>query len=233
MVWREYALIVSFVFLVEISVQSSFLQLAEKNLASHMILEHAVFFAIGAMSVMVAETALRLASSKIKLAASNQDKRKQKLMNTGYIAIQTWTIILRRVFGLDRKYWFIWVIIPSALLGFWHYPPIFDLASANLGIHILQHISFIAVGATGFVAIRLIGESFRIILLFALCSMMGFAGLMFSILNERVYLFYSVQDHNDAGTYMLILSIVILVVCLPLYLVHRTIFHIKATRIAG
>ena len=64
--------------------------------------------------------------------------------------------------------------------------------------------SFIVVGAVGFLAARSLGESFKLFALFALNGIMGFAGLMLSIMDTPIYLVYSVHSHNNAGIWMLI-----------------------------
>ena len=77
-------------------------------------------------------------------------------------------------------------------------------------MHVLQYFSFIAVGAAGFLAIRTMGDS-STILIFFMGGMMGFSELIFAMLTERFYLFYSVNDHNIAGAYMIIMSILFIV----------------------
>ena len=57
---RGYCLIGIFGILVFISVQPTFLEFTERDLAYHMTFEHALFFVIGAMSIQVAETVLKL-----------------------------------------------------------------------------------------------------------------------------------------------------------------------------
>jgi hypothetical protein len=94
-------------------------------------------------------------------------------------------------------------------------------------MHILQHISFITVEATGFIALRTLGESFKIIILITLNAIMAFTGLLFSVTTDPVYSFYSINGHNEAGTYMLITCIqLLLIIGLPAYLIHRALFHI-------
>jgi hypothetical protein len=57
---------------------------------------------------------------------------------------------------------------------------------------------------------------------------MGFAGLLFSVITDPVYSLYSsVSGHNEAGNYMLITCILLLLIGLPAYLVHRALFHIR------
>ena len=53
---------------------------------------------------------------------------------------------------------------------------------------------------------------------------MGLAGLMFSVLDKPVYLVYSVKSHNNTGTWMLIMCIVLLVIVLLFYLIKRALF---------
>ncbi|HYT44810.1 MAG TPA: hypothetical protein VEP90_20955, partial [Methylomirabilota bacterium] len=63
--------------------------------------------------------------------------------------------------------------------------------------------------------------------LFALNGMMGFVGLMFSVLDKPIYLVYSVNSHNTAGIWMLIMCIVLLVIVLPAYLIKRALFYAR------
>lgn len=79
-------------------------------------------------------------------------------------------------------------------------------------------------------AVRMLGGSFPIILLFFLIGMMGFPGLVFSVLDDKVYIAYSVPDHNKAGDYMIIVCILMLLVGLPLYLIGKTVLYAKAAR---
>ena len=213
---RGYCLIGIFGILVFISVQPTFLEFTERDLAYHMTFEHALFFVIGAMSIQVAETVLKL---------SNRYRNGVDQKKLGFI-ISIWTTILRKFFTLN-KYGYVWVIAAIGLLTFWHIPWVFDYAELHKQAHIAEHMSFIAVGAMGFMAVRSLGESFKILALFALNGVMGFTGLMFSILNEPIYRVYSVSSHNNAGTYMLVSCIVILLVVLPGYLIYRTLFHIR------
>lgn len=120
-----------------------------------------------------------------------------------------------------------WLSIPILLLAVWHYPPLFDYAVLHANVHILQHISFIVVGATAFIALRTLGESFKIITLIALNAAMAFGGLLLSVTTDPVYSVYSVNGHNEAGNYMLVTCILLLVIGLPAYLIHRAFIHIR------
>jgi hypothetical protein len=84
------------------------------------------------------------------------------------------------------------------------------------------------VGACGLIAIRSLGESFMFFVLFSLIGMMGLGGLEFTLIESKIYSVYSINSHNNAGNYMLITSIMLLLVGLPTYLIHRTLLHIRA-----
>ena len=219
---HNYLLIGTFCILIFILVQPSFLEFTERDLAYHMTIEHTLFFIIGIMSVQVAETVLKLLNSCKKKNNNNNG-----LMNSVFsVIVSLWTKMLRKIFTVNQ-YGLIWVIIAVALLTFWHIPAIFDYAELNPPVHIAQHISFIVVGALGFLAARSLGESFTLLALFGLNGVMGFAGLMFSLLNKPIYLVYSISSHNNAGTFMLICCILLLLVILPAYLIRRTLFHMQ------
>ena len=87
--------------------------------------------------------------------------------------------------------------------------------------------SFIVVGAVGFLAARSLGESFKLFALFALNGIMGFAGLMLSVMDTSIYLVYSVHSHNNAGIWMLIMCIVLLVIVIPVYVIKRALFYAR------
>ncbi|HZD35375.1 MAG TPA: DUF1404 family protein [Nitrososphaeraceae archaeon] len=199
-----------------------------------MIIEHMLFFAIGALSVIIAEIFLR------EINVSNRQyvgKVKREELKAGSITasvhlasteiIQYWTQFLRKIFRLNKYPW-IWIIFALLLMVVWHIPYVFDYAFTHSMAHVLQHISFVAVGAAIFVTIRILGESFNLFLLLSLIGMMGFAGLIFLILDSQVYQVYSIKSHHDAGIYMIITSILLLLVITPIYLIRRTIFHLKA-----
>jgi uncharacterized protein DUF1404 len=212
-------LIGTFCILMFILVQPAFLEFTEQNLAYHMTIEHTLFFVIGVMSVQVAETVLKLFNSYKK----NDHETRNSVLS---VLVSLWTKMLRKIFTIN-KYGLIWVIVAVGLLTFWHIPAIFDYTELNPPVHIAQHISFILVGAMGFLAARSLGESFTLLALFGLNGVMGFAGLMFSLLDKPIYLVYSVSSHNNAGTFMLVCCILLLLVIFPAYLIRRTLFHMR------
>ena len=229
---RRYVLIASFIILIIVSIQEPLLEAVERDLGTHMIIEHAIFFLLGALSVIVLEILLRalvLYAKKNKINNISGDEKDSGNSNgqyTGLIIIDYWSMFLRKIFFLNRDgIW--WLTIAVILMAIWHIPAIFDFASINDFAHIIQHFSFIIVGACGYLAMRIIRELFNIILLFSLIGMMGFAGLTLTVLDSPVYVVYSLSSHNNAGAYMIILSIVLALIIFPAYLIQRTIFHLR------
>lgn len=219
---RDYFLIVAFGILILILVQPAFLEFTERDLAYHMTIEHTLFFVIGAMSVQVAETILKL---------SNPYRNSRGHFKLG-ILISLWTRLLRKLFSINR-YGYVWIVIAIGLLTFWHIPWVFDYAELDSQVHIAEHLSFILVGVMGLLAARSLGDSFKLFTLFALNGIMGFAGLMFSVLDKPIYLVYSVNSHHNAGTYMLVSCILLLLVVFPTYLIRRTLFYIRVRQSAS
>jgi hypothetical protein len=148
-----------------------------------------------------------------------------------FATVYKWKYLLSKIFSINRSgYRYIWIISSVFILAVWHVPSLFDFAEQHIQVHIAQHISFIIVGATGYLAIRSFGESFNLFLLLTLMCMMGFEGLLLSVTQTSAYTVYSLHDHNDAGTYMILISILMLLIGFPAYLIHRALFH---TRIAA
>jgi hypothetical protein len=226
---RDLILVILFVSLATISLQEQVLTEVEADLGNHMIIEHLIFFSLGILSIMISERFL-------KLLVSSDNNTKHQIMNKtsrnydNHLIpklVYYWKGILKSIF-LVNKYGFIWIIITIVLITIWHIPTIFDLATLYAPVHILQHVSFILVGACGFMALRTLGESFMLFALFSLIGMMGLSGLMFTLVDSKIYYEYSVSSHINAGNYMLISSIVLLIIGLPAYLIHRTFLHLKA-----
>ncbi len=189
-----------------------------------MIIEHALYFTIGALSIIVSECLLKMVTVHERRVKRGIDA----VEGLESILVRKWTSVLRKIFSLN-KYGLIWIAIATFLLVFWHLPLFFNLASESRSVHMLQHISFIVVGAAAFLAIRSLGDSSTIFILFSMTGMMGFSGLVFVILTERVYLFYSVDNHNTAGAYMIITSILFLLVVLPVIIIKKTLHHVNVS----
>ena len=235
----EFAKIIKYYFpivllgiLVAVSFQESLLEQIEKDLSGHMILEHPLFFLLGALSVIVAERFLKLLVSTQRKGSNAVYRSNGRGQDERYhlrtMLITYWSKFLRGIFSANR-YGLFWVAITVILMTFWHTPWVFDFASLHDATHILQHLSFVIVGAAGFLAMRALGESFNLFLLLSLIGMMGFLGLIFSLSDDQIYTVYSLESHNRAGTFMIILSLLILIIALPVYLIKRTLFHVSAS----
>jgi len=218
---KTWAYLTILVVLLVISSQESILDPLESDLGSHMIFEHALYFSIGALSIILAERFLKVVTAYQRIAGQRLDT----IAKIDSLLVRKWTHVLRRVFFLN-KYGFIWIAIAASLLIIWHLPWLFNLASESRNIHVLQHISFIAVGAVGFLAIRSLGDHSTIFILFSMAGMMGFSGLVFAMLTERVYLFYDLHNHNTAGAYMIITSIILIIIILPAFIIKRALYHV-------
>jgi hypothetical protein len=216
-------LIVCFAGLFIISLQPFLLVSMENELAYHMIVEHSIFFLLGAISVNVAEMILKA----LVIYQRKQKKTLYQIQNNIISrSIYGWSFFLRNIFK-TKRIGYIWIIVSILILGFWHLPFIFDYSEMHPIVHMMQHISFIFVGVTGFLSIRALGESYQIFLILVLSGMMGFVGLIFSILDNSIYTVYSITGHNYAGTAMVIVSIILLVVALPSFAIKKTISYAK------
>jgi cytochrome c oxidase assembly factor CtaG len=211
-------------FLLIISFQEWILESLENELGYHMIFEHTMFFLIGYLSV----NALELLIKFIKI---NIDKKKNKKFYEITLSQlnQYWILFLRKIFYKLNKKWIILFIFIVMLMSIWHVPQIFDFATFNPNIHLLQHFSFIIVGILLFVSIRLSSESTSIFYLLSSIGMMAFSGLILASTNDSIYTSYSIDSHHTSGNYMFLLTILIALVLFPCYLVHRTLFHIRQT----
>lgn len=219
---RSIVTITILAFLLIISFQEWILVLLENDLGYHMIFEHAIFFSIGYLSVPASELL-------IKYIKINMDKKKDKKNYEIVLSkfIQYWTLFLSTIFFNLNKKWIILFIFIVILMLIWHIPDIFDYATFNPHIHILQHFSFIIVGILLFVSIRLSYESNSIFYLLSSIGMMVLSGLILATTNDIIYTSYSIDSHHTSGNYMFILTILIGLVVFPFYLIQRTLFHIR------
>ena len=222
-----YLLIIGFIGLIVISLQSFVMIPLEKELAYHMIIEHCIFFLLGATSIKIAELFLKILviyGKKQKNNVKNPNDNNKKSIILKLITL--WTRMLRKIFKI-KKIGFVWMMITILILTFWHIPFVFDYSEMHANVHVLQHISFIVVGMTGFLSLRALGESYKIFLLLVLAGMMGFIGLIFSVLDTPIFEVYSVISHNYAGTYMVVVSLILLLLGLPFYIIKKTISYAK------
>lgn len=229
----DYIIIAIFILLVLLSLNETVMFHLEKDLGNHMIIEHILFFSIGALSVCLAERILKIMIRNDKKSFTMaRSKYSHSGTRTMTVTIRYWKSILRRVFKLNMHPW-AWIAITCSLIFVWHVPQMFDYASTHVPLHVMQHLSFIAVGAAGFMVIRLLGESFNLFLIFSLIGMMGFGGLIFAISDSQVYGVYSIPSHQNAGIYMIISCLILLLVIMPAYLIRRTLFHLNSSRLSS
>ncbi len=219
---RSIVTITILAFLLIISFQEWILVLLENDLGYHMIFEHAIFFSIGYLSVYASELLIKYI--KINMDKKN-DKKNYEIVLSKFI--QYWTLFLSTIFFNLNKKWIILFIFIVILMLIWHIPDIFDYATFNPNIHILQHFSFIIVGILLFVSIRLSYESNSIFYLLSSIGMMVLSGLILATTNDIIYTAYSIDSHHTSGNYMFILTILIGFVVFPFYLIQRTLFHIR------
>ena len=209
--------------LIIISFQDTVLISLESDLGNHMILEHTLFFLMGYLGIRTSEIILKIFFAKIKNNNVDYDAKgstwQQSLM-------KCWTGIIRYLFAINRSP-FLPLVSAIILLIFWHVPTVFDYAVFDGKVHILQHLSFILVGMLLFLCTRQLGESLTLYLLVSSVGMMILSGLVLALANGRIYVPYTISSHNVAGEYMLAMSIAIAVIFLPVYLIRRTLLHIR------
>ena len=211
--------------------QNNMVETLEKNLSFHMIVEHLIFFIAGISLVLGNELLLRLINRSMLFSLKEKKQKQIKSNNfSSFLVLKTllkkWKSLLQIIFLLNR-YPILWIIIAIILMVFWHIPIYFDFSALDNFTHILQHISFMVVDVSIFLAIRNFGESFTLILLISLIGMMGLAGLFFSVINDNIYMVYDIKNHNEAGFYMVLTSLVILILIFPIYLIKRGMIYIN------
>lgn len=208
--------------LIIISFQDSVLISLESDLGNHMILEHTLFFLMGYLGIKTSETILKILFAKIK----NNNIDDAKGTTWQQTLMKRWTGIVRFLFAINKSP-FLPLVSVIILLIFWHVPTVFDYAVFDGKVHILQHLSFILVGMLLFLCTRQLGESLTLYLLISCVGMMILSGLVLALANGRIYVPYTISSHNVAGEYMFAMSIAIAVICLPVYLIRRTLLHIR------
>ncbi|MGE0389093.1 MAG: DUF1404 family protein [Candidatus Nitrosocosmicus sp.] len=222
---------IGFVILILIYLDESFHEFLESELGEHMIFEHGLFFLLGAMSVLISEKILKISREYSSTKKENHSDLSDKYVIKKGLAVLTakYSGFLRRLFRF-KNIGYLFTLLVISLLFIWHIPSIFDYALLHEEFHRLQHISFIVIGALGFMSLRILGDSYKIFQLFILGTMMGAMGIIFSLLQDPIYSVYSVPSHNYAGTYMLVTGLVILLGFMPYYLIRKTLSYVKSRR---
>ncbi|MDR4510746.1 MAG: hypothetical protein MRJ93_03465 [Nitrososphaeraceae archaeon] len=179
--------------------------------------------------MLISESILKILNKTLLLQNLSENELKTKNISFFSLAntiVKKWKSLLKIIFSLNN-YPLIWIFISVYIMIFWHIQDLFNLAVLDNFTHILQHLSFIIVGASSFMAIRNFGESFNLILLISLIGVMGMGGVLFSVIEDNIYSVYNIEQHHEAGFYMVLTSFFILVLILPFYLIKKAMVHIK------
>ena len=186
----------------------------EEDLGGHMIIEHSVFFLLGYCIMSSAKKVVKNTFCKYKISS-------QSLFNPLYLNIKK---IKGNIYLKKNRYIYIFLII--SLLFFWHIPVIFDIAFYDNIVHLLQHISFIIVGMCLYMIIREFDFSFVFFSFILTCGIMGLFGLLLTLSTNPFYYPYSIQSHVNAGNYMILSSIIMMVIILPIFLIKKAIMYL-------
>lgn len=205
--------------------QPLILEPLEGDLGPHMLIEHAIFFLLGYISMIIAELITKRISLRRRERGSDYYYPGMS-QNFKHKLAKHWINFMRKVFLVLNKR-SLYLSIPVILIiSIWHVPYIFDLALSSLEIHILQHLSFIFVGILVFLSFRFAFESYSILYLVSSLGMMILSAIVLSITDTIIYEYYSLDSHHRAGEYMIYLTLIMGFVVFPYYLISRTLFHI-------
>lgn len=169
------------------------LAFSANNLAFHMTVEHIVFFSTGAVFVVVMGRLWFLAR-KNPLSISHRN--------------------IQIITGIT---------VSAILLGIWHFPPFFAAAVVHEELHMLQHLSFLAVGAFAMIAIKVISVSHLLLSMVVTNALMGLSGLLLVLPERQVFFPYSIDSHIQAGNVMIILATAMGIIALPAFLIARSL----------
>ena len=188
-----------------------------------MIIEHAIFFLLGYVSMIISEMVTKYFNLKTKTRVNGRDNIFQTVVR---FSTKHWTNFLRRVFfKLNKKS--LYLSIPVfAIIMVWHVPGIFNLSLLYQDVHIFQHLSFIIVGILVYLSTRFGFESYSIFYMLSSMGVMILSGIVLSITDSNIYEFYSLESHHRAGEYMFYFTLILGLVVFPYYLISRTLFHI-------
>jgi len=204
--------------------QPLILEPLEGDLGLHMLIEHAIFFLLGYISMIISELITK------RISMRRQRSGDYYYLNTSqnfmHKLVKHWINFLRKVFLVLNKR-SLYLSIPVILIiSIWHVPFIFNLALSSPEVHILQHLSFVLVGILVFLSFRFAFESYSILYLVSSSGMMILSAIVLSITDTIIYEYYSLDSHHRAGEYMIYLTLIIGFIVFPYYLISRTLFHI-------
>ncbi len=169
------------------------------SLAFHMIIEHMIFFAAGALFAQIIE---------------DQKLRKRSLGSSSPSRLK-----------LRTKYIVACLAISATLIAVWHLPSLFAAASFDESMHQLQHASFIATGAFAFIALRSMPPAYLILFVNLIGVAMGISGLMLLVAGSPVFYPYSVKSQAEAGNAMLIFAMTMAVAVVPAIMINHSLRH--------
>jgi plastocyanin len=97
------------------------------------------------------------------------------------------------------------LVASAALIVYWHIPGPWDQAVLSPAVHVIEHLSFLAVGLLAGSWLLLLSDSGKIgALLAAFFGHMGYAVVLISPWNSQVYSLYSLSDQVTAGWALLL-----------------------------
>lgn len=184
----------------------------ESSLGGHMIVEHSIFFLMGySIATISNKQSIRDIYFQVKshiFLQKHSSYSKKDIIKKDYIQN-------------NNKY--LWFLIGIFLMTFWHIPIVFDIASYDDLVHLFQHISFVFVGVCIYKIIKNFDFSFLLFFFILSGGFMGIMGLVLTLTKHSIYSFYTIQSHMDAGTYMIISGIIMMLVILPFVLIKKAI----------
>jgi cytochrome c oxidase assembly factor CtaG len=115
-----------------------------------------------------------------------------------------WSFLIRMIkFNVRTKGLVLGAILPAIVFSFWHFPPNFDLAEANLTVHILEHMSYIIIGSIVGMSIMAMTSKIRLVLLYFAFMQAGMMGSMMLIW-PSFYPVYSAAQNLNMDTSMML-----------------------------
>jgi len=175
------------------------------SLPYHMIIGHILYCSIGFLITSGLEDIIQnyltnkkaRKSSKIRILYKNILILNNKINPYGILAIMTiMTIII-----------------------YWHIPTQFNSAVSNNIRHIQMHSSFIVIGAAFYTISKKLSKIQIVVLVIAIGKIAGITGFYFTLIDEAIYTYYSLIQHGQTGTIMIIMMMMIDIFSIP-YIIY-------------
>jgi len=100
------------------------------------------------------------------------------------------------------------------IIFYWHSPSNFDLATTNVNLHILMHISLIISGSLIFCSFKMTSNTQSLFLILSLDKIMGILGFFLAGGNSVIYNTYLLSDQITTGFWMIIMMMGIDAICI-------------------